>query len=120
VAEELAVIGMRVSGAEAAHRAAVVLRRQRRSRDAERAARRAAQLLAACTTMVNGLGGEDAPQTLTGREREIVALAAQRLRSREIAERLGVSVRTVDNHLGSAYRKLGVRGRDALVELMAT
>ncbi|MDY7105855.1 MAG: LuxR C-terminal-related transcriptional regulator [Actinomycetota bacterium] len=118
VAEELAGVGLRVSGAEVAHRASVAFRRQRRPSDADRTARRAAQLLAGCTALVTALGGTDAPRTLTGREREVVDLAARRMRSREIAERLGVSVRTVDNHLGSAYRKLGVSGRDALVDLL--
>ena len=35
-------------------------------------------------------------------------------RSREIADRLGVSVRTVDNLLQTVYRKLGVSSRDEL------
>jgi DNA-binding CsgD family transcriptional regulator len=34
--------------------------------------------------------------------------------SRAIAERLVLSVRTVDNALGSAYAKLGVKGRAEL------
>lgn len=51
---------------------------------------------------------------LTVRELEIARLAAERVRSREIAERLGLSVRTVDNHLGRIFRKLGVAGRDQL------
>jgi len=43
-------------------------------------------------------------------------LAAQDLTSKEIAERLFVSVRTVDNHLQRAYMKLGVTGRSELAE----
>ncbi len=53
---------------------------------------------------------------LTEREWLIAQAAARRERSREIAERLGVSVRTVDNHLASVYRKLGVSGRGELEE----
>jgi len=51
---------------------------------------------------------------LTAREREIATLAASGLSSREIADRLVVSVRTVDNHLQRAYRKLGVTRRRQL------
>lgn len=58
-------------------------------------------------------------ETLTAREREIASLAAARVRSREIAARLGVSVRTVDNHLGRVFRKLGVQSRDELGEALA-
>lgn len=48
---------------------------------------------------------------LTHREREIALLAAGRLSSRQIADDLGISVRTVDNHLARVYRKLGVLSR---------
>ena len=51
---------------------------------------------------------------LTAREREIALLAAGGSSSREIAARLVVSVRTVDNHLQNAYRKLGVSRRQDL------
>jgi DNA-binding CsgD family transcriptional regulator len=65
-----------------------------------------------------GVRRERGPFELTAREWEIARAAATRQRSREIAERLGLSQRTVDNHLARIYRKLGVRGRDELrVEL---
>lgn len=51
---------------------------------------------------------------LTRREREIATLASRGLTNREIAERLVLSMRTVDNHLHSVYTKLGVSGRDEL------
>lgn len=56
--------------------------------------------------------------TLSTREREIAHAAAARERSREIADRLGISVRTVNNHLASVYRKLGVARRDDLAALL--
>lgn len=52
--------------------------------------------------------------SLTRRELEVARAAAGRRRSKEIADELGLSVRTVDNHLRAAYRKLGVTGRDQL------
>lgn len=48
---------------------------------------------------------------LTPRELEIVRLAAGRLGDKEIAQRLQLSPRTVQNHLHRAYEKLGVSGR---------
>lgn len=51
---------------------------------------------------------------LTSREREVAELAAGGLTNVEIAQRLVVSVRTVENHLYRAFRKLGVKGRDEL------
>ncbi len=56
----------------------------------------------------------DAGDVLTAREWSVATAAAARERNREIAARLGLSLRTVENHLASAYRKLGVSGRDEL------
>jgi Response regulator containing a CheY-like receiver domain and an HTH DNA-binding domain len=55
---------------------------------------------------------------LTPREYEVARAAAARERSREIAARLGISVRTVDTQLQSVYRKLGVSSRDELREII--
>ena len=60
------------------------------------------------------------PALLSPRELEVARLAAARLRSREIAENCGLSVRTVDNHLARVYRKLGVSGRDDLPDALAS
>lgn len=55
---------------------------------------------------------------LTRREREIATLAAGGRSSKEIAEQLYLSARTVDNHLQSIYGKLGIRGRHELADAM--
>jgi DNA-binding CsgD family transcriptional regulator len=55
---------------------------------------------------------------LSSRELAIARLAADRERNREIADRLGISPRTVENHLANIYRKLGVSGRDELRALL--
>lgn len=58
------------------------------------------------------------PLPLTGREREIASLAAEGLSNREMAERLSLSVRTVDGHLYRIYTKLGIEHRDQLAALL--
>lgn len=52
--------------------------------------------------------------SLTSREREIARLAATGRTSRDIAEQLSLSPRTVDTHLSRIYRKLGLASRGAL------
>ncbi len=52
--------------------------------------------------------------------REIVTLAAEGLTSKDIAERLYLSVRTVDNHLQHAYAKLGVSSRAGLAQALGS
>jgi DNA-binding CsgD family transcriptional regulator len=56
---------------------------------------------------------------LTNREREIAALAATGKRTKDIAEQLYVSTRTVETHLGSIYRKLDIRSRAALLHTLS-
>ena len=52
--------------------------------------------------------------SLTTRERQVAQLAADGAKSREIADQLFLSPRTVENHLQRVYTKLGVNGREAL------
>ncbi len=55
-------------------------------------------------------------ERLTQREREIADMAAAGASNREIAAKLVLSVRTVDNHLQNAYSKLGVTSREDLAQ----
>ena len=63
---------------------------------------------AVATRLVGRLQRKDA---LTARELEVLRLADEGLRSKEIAARLVVSERTVNFHLNNAYRKLDASGR---------
>ena len=71
----------------------------------------ARQFAAEATAHAADLSG--APQ-LTAREQEIVALAAAGASNAQIAEQLGLSVRSVETHLFRAMKKLGVTSRSDL------
>jgi len=59
--------------------------------------------------------GESLPDTiLTPREEEVLKLVAEGYSSREIANTLGISVKTVDRHRTNTLAKLGLRDRLAL------
>jgi DNA-binding NarL/FixJ family response regulator len=48
----------------------------------------------------------------------VAALAATGLSNRQVAARLFVSLRTVENHLHRAFSKLGVTSRDELAGVL--
>jgi DNA-binding NarL/FixJ family response regulator len=83
---------------------------------------RARNTAARCDVLVEGCDGlranwlqhDHESSSLTTREREIATLVALGRTNREIADRLVVSVRTVEGHLYRAYAKLGVSDRDQL------
>jgi DNA-binding CsgD family transcriptional regulator len=79
---------------------------------AAHAAERSRRLRSRCPEAVTPLLGLAKDQlALTHREREIAALAAAGRSSPDIARILHISTRTVDNHLGRTYAKLGIAGR---------
>ncbi|MEU7481018.1 helix-turn-helix transcriptional regulator [Lentzea sp. NPDC042327] len=57
----------------------------------------------------------DQVQCLTRQENRVARMAAQGQTNRQIAETLHLTRRTVELHLSSAYRKLGITGRAELV-----
>jgi PAS domain S-box-containing protein len=57
-------------------------------------------------------------ESLTAREREIVAYLAQGLSSKQIARLLNLSPRTVEMHRGRLLHKLGVRSTPQLLALL--
>jgi pimeloyl-ACP methyl ester carboxylesterase/DNA-binding CsgD family transcriptional regulator len=63
--------------------------------------------------------GDDLASLLSERELEVLGLAAQGLDNDAIAERLVLSIRTVERHLQNVYAKLGVSGRSARTAAVA-
>ena len=56
---------------------------------------------------------------LTKREREVFLLLVENKSTKEIAEELEISEKTVRNHISNVMQKLGVKGRaSAVVELL--
>jgi NarL family two-component system response regulator LiaR len=56
-------------------------------------------------------------QVLTRRENEIVSMLKQSFSTKEIAKRLEISLRTVENHLAHIYAKTGTKSREDLGDL---
>ena len=55
---------------------------------------------------------------LSVRERELMLLVAEGLSNKEVAGQLDISERTVETHLQSIFRKLGIRKRTRLAALV--
>ena len=106
------------------------LRVARRRSDAHEPLRRAAELADACgaralrSRALDGLAAlGDRPrklmfsgtESLTASERRVAELASGGRSNRDIAQELFVSPKTVENHLGRVYMKLGIKGRRELV-----
>ena len=110
VARTFALDCRRLLGAEAAAQAS-------RCGAGERASALAGALLAGCSEATTpALLGAEAVQ-LSPRRRDAAVLAMAGADGRTAAARLGVSVRTVENHLARVYRSVGVSGRQELAAL---
>ncbi|HEY7537685.1 MAG TPA: AAA family ATPase [Gaiellaceae bacterium] len=127
--------GARLEQAKALAALGAVLRRARRATDAREPLRRALELAEICgarplaeevraeiyatgarprTAALRGV------QSLTASERRVADLAAAGQSNRDIAQTLYVTPKTVEVHLTSAYRKLGIRSRQQLAASLAT
>jgi DNA-binding CsgD family transcriptional regulator len=125
-ADDFEAMGATLLAAEAAGSAAEAFGGAGDQRSATASLRRSGTLAAACegaeTPGLFHLGAVKAAAAapLSGREREVVLLAASGIASKDIAERLFLSVRTVNNHLQHAYAKLGVSSRAGLAEALGS
>jgi len=114
-----ALIGADLAAAEAGAALAAELTRARRPREAAAASvRSAAHQRSTEGATTPALVQRATPTALTRREREIGLLAVRGLASKAIARELGVSERTVSNHLQNAYVKLGISTRADLAEAL--
>jgi NarL family two-component system response regulator LiaR len=69
----------------------------------------------------SGKTGEPQAQPLTDREAEVLRLAAKGQSNRQIANKLGLSVRTVQAHLSNVFNKLKVGSRtEAVISALKT
>lgn len=117
---EFEEMGSMLYAAEAAAEASRIHREEGRIGSALAASARAARLARHCQgARTPALHAVELLIPLTRREREVATLAASGLANRDIAERLVVSLRTVENHLHAAYAKLGVTGRKDLGAILA-
>ncbi|MCX7620858.1 MAG: LuxR C-terminal-related transcriptional regulator [Acidimicrobiales bacterium] len=116
----LEAIGLRLHAAEWAAAASTEFQRQGSASLAKSAQLRALTLADACgrprTPLLRRLVELEHP-ALTGREREIAELVASGNSNRDVADRLGLSVRTVESHLQRVYTKLAINSRQELADL---
>jgi DNA-binding CsgD family transcriptional regulator len=108
-------MGDLLAAVDAAAQASVALRQAGRRGSALTATNRARELAGRCGHVhTPALSDAGAPAVFTGRMREVVMLASGGLTNREIAERLQLSVRTVEGHLYRAAGRVGARDRNEL------
>jgi len=76
------------------------------------------ELAARCTALASPPAGRWAGLGITSREAEVLGLVADGLANKQIAERLTLSVRTVEKHVESLLRKTGCASRTQLAALV--
>ncbi|KWX19837.1 LuxR family transcriptional regulator [Mycolicibacterium wolinskyi] len=111
--------GLLLSAADAAAQAVPLHDKAGQRRRSAESAAHALQLASKCGGAATpAIRSAARPLPVTSREREVAGLVAQGLSNREIAERLTVSVRTVEGHIYRAGIKLGVADRDDLAKIV--
>ena len=115
---EFELMGDLVAAADTAAYASLGFRRAGKRGSALSCATRASELAERTGASTPALLGVLEPLPLTVREREIATLIGQGMSSRRIAERLHLSVRTVESHTYRAMSKTGTTSRNELAALL--
>jgi DNA-binding CsgD family transcriptional regulator len=118
VSEGFEQMGDLIAAIDAAAHAAMLYRRQELRGSALRCSTRADALAKQCDASTPALHRASERLPITDREREIVTLLGQGMSNREVASRLYLSVRTVENHIYKAMAKTGTTSRDELAALL--
>lgn len=97
-----------------------ILARMEQGKNCEHETEATGRELPCASGQESGKRGEGAPwDRLTDREKQAVELLMTGASNRIIAKRMGLSERTIKNHLQSAYRKLRVHSRsEAILKLL--
>ncbi|MCV7336278.1 MULTISPECIES: LuxR C-terminal-related transcriptional regulator [Mycolicibacterium] len=117
-AEGYRAIGDRATAADAAAQAAVAFGRHGQGKRSAYAAAVAQEGADECGGLCTPALRNPAGQPLTGRQREIVELVVAGLSNKQIAERLVMSVRSVEGHLYRASQRVGASSREQLAAII--
>jgi DNA-binding CsgD family transcriptional regulator len=118
VSEEFERMGDLVAAVDSAAHAALAYRQQDKRGSALGCSTRADALAAHCGASTPALRQAAERLPLTDREAEVVMLIGEGLSNRAVAERLTLSVRTVESHIYRAMSKTGTTTRDELAALL--
>jgi DNA-binding CsgD family transcriptional regulator len=117
--EDFERMGDHVAAIDAASHAAIEYRRTDRRGSALGCSTRAEEMALRCGASTPALRQASESLPLTDREREIVMLAGGGMSTRSIAERLTLSVRTVEGHIYRAMAKTGTGSREELTAMVS-
>ncbi|CRZ17045.1 LuxR C-terminal-related transcriptional regulator [Mycolicibacterium neworleansense] len=118
VAAEYRAIGDRATATDATAQAAVAFGRHGQGKRSAYAAALAQEGADECGGLCTPALRNPAGQPLTGRQREIVELVVAGLSNKQIAERLVMSVRSVEGHLYRACQRVGASSREQLAAII--
>jgi DNA-binding CsgD family transcriptional regulator len=118
VSAEFEQMGDLVAAIDSAAHAALAYRRRDKRGSALGCSTRADALADQCGAITPALRQATESLPLTDRETEIVMLIGEGLSNRAVADRLTVSVRTIESHIYRAMMKTGTTSRDELAALL--
>ena len=110
--------GDRIAAADAAAHAVVAYRDCRLTRRGDERVRHRPAARTECQGAQTPALRAATPQPFTARQREIIALAAQGLSNKEVADRLTMSIRSVEGHLFRASQRVGANSREQLISIL--